>query len=257
VQVILKKTQKEVIKILKKYNLKIYKGEIYKNSRIPIKCVDLEGYIVYPTLGRLKEGKLPKRFDKSNPSIVKNIKHYIEITDDCKNIELISNNFESAKSKLIFKCKIHGFFEMRWDHFQEGNRCPKCNQSKGENRIESWLKQNNINYETQYIFNDCKYISLLRFDFYLPNRNICIEYDGKQHFRPVDFSGENYKKALQEFKLTKKRDKIKNDYCKTHNIPLLRIPYTEFDNIETILENFLKETKINNNKCLTKSENVV
>lgn len=62
----------------------------------------------------------------------------------------------------------------------------------------------------------------IHFDFYLPEENICIEFDGEQHFRPIDyFGGEN------TFKLTQKRDKIKNKYCKNNNIKLLRIKYDE------------------------------
>ena len=69
------------------------------------------------------------------------------------------------------------------------------------------------------------------FDFYLPNYNLCIEFDGAQHYRPV-FGEHN-------FEQTQKHDKIKNEYCESHNIELLRIPYWEGSNSENIIKNKL------------------
>lgn len=68
------------------------------------------------------------------------------------------------------------------------------------------------------------------FDFYLPDYNTCIEYDGELHYKAVDYFGGD--DALSN---TKCRDEIKTQYCKENNIKLIRIPYWEFDNIEEIL----------------------
>ena len=118
--------------------------------------------------------------------------------------------------------------------------CPKCACSKGENRISQYLENRNIDYITQYIFQDCKNIYYLPFDFFLPNKNICIEYDGEYHFSPIrrskSITSEQAKQNLEKLKI---RDKIKTDYCKNKNIQLIRIPYTEFDNIEIILDTYL------------------
>ena len=73
------------------------------------------------------------------------------------------------------------------------------------------------------------------FDFYLPNFNLCIEYDGLQHFKSVKYWG-----GIEGFKKLKKHDKIKNKFCKSNNIKLLRIKYTKFNKIEEILTKFLK-----------------
>ena len=74
------------------------------------------------------------------------------------------------------------------------------------------------------------HVKRLRFDFYLPEYNTCIEYDGRQHFTPVEvFGGE------EGYFKTKKRDGIKNKYCKDNNIGSLRIPYNQINNIEEIL----------------------
>ena len=118
-------------------------------------------------------------------------------------------------------------------------RCNKCNVSLGEDKIENFLINYSIKYKIQYTYNDCKSIRTLPFDFYLPDYNILIEYDGEQHFKPRDFKGEGYNKALNNFIGIKVRDTIKNIYCKNNNIKLIRIPYWYLDDIETILINEL------------------
>lgn len=108
--------------------------------------------------------------------------------------------------------------------------CPFCNESHGENKIRIFLEENDIKYEIQKSFNDCKLKQLLLFDFYLPTNNILIEFDGQQHFEPVKIFG-----GIKKFKETQKRDKIKNKFAEENNIKLLRIPYTEFENVNEIL----------------------
>lgn len=132
------------------------------------------------------------------------------------NIENITSDF----IKII--CPIHGVFEQNAYQHKRGQGCPKCNISKGEKDIELLLQKNNLKYCNQYKFKDCKYKKSLPFDFYLPDLNICIEYDGRQHFECVEiFGGE------EEFKKIKLRDKIKNKYCEDNNIKLIRIKYNE------------------------------
>ncbi|USK82636.1 hypothetical protein LHV56_12485 [Peribacillus frigoritolerans] len=135
----------------------------------------------------------------------------------------------------------------RWNVFpsnfikkKKPTRCPNCNStnnSKGEERISDWLDSKNVNYEQQYRFADCKDKYPLPFDFAIFHNDEIIaltEYDGEQHFKPIDwFGGEG---GLKE---TQRRDKIKRNYCNIKNIPLLRIPYWEFDNIEDILKTTL------------------
>lgn len=121
------------------------------------------------------------------------------------------------------------------NRFLSKTRCPRCKASKGEEAILNYLKDLSITFETQKTFEGLSYKNSLFIDFYLPEHNIAIEYDGLHHFKPVDFSGKNKKQAKKNFDDTKKRDKIKEEYCKKNRIKLIRIPYTEFDNIENIL----------------------
>lgn len=99
--------------------------------------------------------------------------------------------------------------------------CPGCQSSKGEKLVKSILEELGIKYRVQKTYADCVDISQLLFDFYLPDFNILIEYDGIQHFQPVDFFGgeEGYLKQVH-------RDNIKNEYAINNNISLIRIPYT-------------------------------
>ena len=119
-----------------------------------------------------------------------------------------------------------------------GQLCPNCTYkiSKGELRIRNFLDSNNIQYNREYRFDDCKYKIPLPFDFYIESLNMCIEYDGEGHYRPIQRTYDDNYNAEEMFKLTCIRDEIKNKYCKNNDIDLLRIPYWDYDNIETILE---------------------
>ena len=93
----------------------------------------------------------------------------------------------------------------------------------GEVKIAKLLNENNYSFVQQYSFYDCLVNTRkARFDFFVDNKYI-IEYDGKQHFEPVDYFG-----GEEGFQITKHSDKIKSEYCHSHNIPIIRIPYTHF-----------------------------
>ena len=102
------------------------------------------------------------------------------------------------------------------------------------------IKKNNINFKSEYIVNNIEGIEYARFDFYIRKLNLIIEYDGQQHFEPVEkFGGQD------AFKRTQYRDDIKNKYCLENGINLIRIPYWDYKNIEKILDEkltILKET---------------
>lgn len=121
-------------------------------------------------------------------------------------------------------------FNSRPGNFMTNKSCPLCSKdgkSRGEEKIFNILQSMDIKFIREKRFIDCKNLRPLPFDFYIPSKNMIIEYDGEQHFKP--------KFNEKSFEDTKKNDKIKNEYCKSKNIKLIRIPYTEFDNIENIL----------------------
>jgi hypothetical protein len=115
-------------------------------------------------------------------------------------------------------------------------------QSSGEDYVASILTEYKINFVPQYTFDDCKLKYPLRFDFAIMRDDIVIgliEYDGKQHFEPIEFFG-----GIEGFHETKIRDQIKNEYCCSHNIPLIRLHYTlSTDEIKTkVYEYYLSVT---------------
>jgi hypothetical protein len=122
-----------------------------------------------------------------------------------------------------------------------GRGCPKCNKSWGEKRIAKFLDNINIIYIPQHQFKNCKNIFPLRFDFYFPELNTCLEYNGKQHYEEVNNDFFGTKTTLKD---RQRLDRIKENYCKNNNIKLLIIPYWEFNNIESILENLMVEKNI-------------
>lgn len=104
--------------------------------------------------------------------------------------------------------------------------------------IDKLLTNNNIKHKSEYSVRIDN--SIYRFDFYLPEYNLFIEYDGEQHYKPVRYYKQTDKEAELNFEETKRRDKIKDCYCMNNNINLLRIPYWEKENIETIINDHLQ-----------------
>ena len=132
-------------------------------------------------------------------------------------------SYKGNKIKVEIICKEHGsFFQTPAGHLY-GKGCSLCgNTSKKEKIIENILTDKNIKFIREKTFEGCKNINLLRFDFYLPKYNICIEYDGIQHFKSIEIWG-GEKKLLEN----KFRDSIKSNFCKLNKIKLIRINYKE------------------------------
>jgi hypothetical protein len=149
--------------------------------------------------------------------------------------------YEKHNKFVTIICPIHGDFGQKPYIHLMGSGCQKCSESKGEKKVALFLEKNNINFDKQKTFNDCKNINTnrqLKFDFYLPKYNLCIEYDGEYHYEPWRLY---FDKSLANlnFKKMKQRDIIKNNYCINKNINLLRIPYFELKNIDKIISNYL------------------
>lgn len=112
-----------------------------------------------------------------------------------------------------------------------------CLVSKGELTVKNFLTNKAVNFIQQKSFDDCinpETGTKLRFDFYLPDYNCCIEYDGEQHYS----FGYGWN-TEERFKDLRRRDRIKDQYCIDHKIPLYRISYLEYDNIENRIEEIL------------------
>lgn len=139
-------------------------------------------------------------------------------------------DYKNNKTNVMISCPIHGPFFQRPTNHLLGRGCMECNSySKCELKIKYILDEKNINYEYQKSFRDFKNIKTgfpYRFDFFLPDSNIIIEYDGEHHYKPVEiWGGEEYLKMVQY------SDNIKNEYCEKNSIRLLRISYKEKNRI--------------------------
>lgn len=144
-------------------------------------------------------------------------------------------NYINIKSRILVKCSNHSYFETSAELLLNGYGCSSCSKkSKGEEKISQYLLKNNKIYYKQKSFNACESKNKLLFDFFLPEDNICVEYDGIQHFQPVSYFG-----GLYAFKYQKIKDAIKNKFCEDNNIKLIRIPYYNYDDIDKILDMLL------------------
>lgn len=149
------------------------------------------------------------------------------INQDTKNLKIVCPRC----TKNVFITSLKHFCQ------HGGQSCPECyrKESIGERRIRQWLEMNNIDFIQEKWFEDCRDINPLRFDFYLPDKNIAIEFDGEQHFKETHFfSFRNSKTSTTEY--TQSHDIIKTNYCNSHGINLIRIPYTQINGIEKILQ---------------------
>lgn len=166
----------------------------------------------------------------------KNLQYYIQKARKThgEKYDYSKVNFKGYNSKVIIICSIHGEFSQIFGVHADRSGCPKCNESNGEKKIRIFLEKNEIEFEIEKKFKKCVYKRSLLFDFYLPDFNLCIEYDGEHHYYKNSFMG-----GIESLNDCQKRDQIKNKYCKDNGINLIRIPYWEKDNIENILESKL------------------
>ena len=155
----------------------------------------------------------------------------------------IANPFEitlKSPQKIWFICqnnKKHKDYKSNCYNFIYGNRCPECKESKGEKKIRKYLNTHNIDFISQKEFPDLLGVSEwkpLSYDFYIPEQNLLIEYQGEYH------DGTANNQTEEEFIKQQEHDKRKREYAKLHNINLLEIWYYNFNNIEEILNKNIK-----------------
>lgn len=199
-----------------------------------VKCP--QGHIYETRIDRFKCGDRCPHCYGNIPLTIEQIRQVIEN----EGYVLLSNTHK-RKEKIAVQCPKGHIYDVRYDQFASGCRCPYCAESKGERRVRMWLENSKISYEQEKVFKECVHKGYLRFDFYIPCMNLCIEYDGEQHYKATDFTNKmSEEEKLSQLITIQTRDRIKNEYCKENDIGLIRIPYLEFDNIESILSNHIK-----------------
>lgn len=134
--------------------------------------------------------------------------------------------YKNNRTKVKIICEKHGLFIQNPKDHLNGHGCNLCNLSRGENKILNILNILGISFERDKMIDGCSGINggNLPFDFYIPDKNLIIEYDGRQHHEPVDIFG-----GLDTYNKQVINDDIRNKYCDSHNIKLLRISYKDSD----------------------------
>ena len=157
-----------------------------------------------------------------------------EFINEMKNINPnleILGHYTNTRMKIDYECKICGKkTSARVSKLLEGCGCPHCSASKGERYIENILDKNNIQYQTQYCFDDCRIQLPLPFDFAIFDNNNLIglcEYQGIQHYEAKSKFGGASGLRKQQF-----NDMQKREYCRKNNIVLLAIPYYDEGKID-------------------------
>ena len=146
-------------------------------------------------------------------------------------------DYKGMRNFVKITCPLHGdFTQVAYAH-KRTQGCPDCKISKGEISIAKWLSEYKIGFEQQKRFPGCKRKFELPFDFYLPDLNLCIEFDGEQHYKPVKLWG-----GLEGLRKIQESDQIKKQYCIDNNIRLLRIRFDNKDMANT-LKNYIYDTK--------------
>jgi len=207
--------------------------EKFENVNLPIIVKDCDGYIYKSYLYNFTNRGTARKFAQTNPFTLQNLNLWIQLNH--KKFKLLSDQYIGSRNKTLeFKCLQCGFiWKASCNNILRGSGCPQCSQSKGEIDIENYLKLQSINYIPQKEFDGLLGLGNgnLSYDFYLPDYNLLIEYQGQQH--------EHYIKGLHlnkaAFKQQQEHDKRKKDYANIHNIKLLEIWYYDFDNIKQIL----------------------
>ena len=148
----------------------------------------------------------------------------------------ILEDYINDSTKIFFKHNKCGTsYKVRPNDFLNGKRCPTCMQSKGEKRIKEHLDFLNIKYIPQMKYDDLLGVNngQLSYDFYIPIKNILIEYQGQYH------DGTTGNQTEEQFANQQEHDKRKEQYANNNNIKLLEIWYWDYDNVEEILNNNL------------------
>jgi len=133
-----KKLDYEYVECLfNKNGYKIFDGENYASANQKIKCLNTEGYIVYPSVSSLRAGKIPSTIGNGNPDTIINISKFIELNK----LEYMLKQGQSwgGNSKnLIFICDIHGEFFKTWNEFKSGHGCKYCASENKFSINEVW-----------------------------------------------------------------------------------------------------------------------
>jgi hypothetical protein len=171
-------------------------------------------------------GKCPKQSKEDLINLIKENNH------------ILLSDYINVNTKVLidFQCE-HNHHWILPSKYKIGRGCPICSESRGEKRIREWLSLNNVEFESQKEFSELKGVGSgnLSYDFYIPNKNLLIEYQGEFH----DGKANDY--VRENLEIQQEHDKRKREYAKQNNINLLEIWYWDYENIVEILTNYFNK----------------
>ena len=224
-------------------------GDKYNYSKVEYKSSLENIIIICPVHGEFEQlptnhlslCDCPKCAIEQNTSNQKsNNEEFIKIATEkhgCK-YDYSKIDYKGRDTKVIIICQKHGEFLQTPHNHKKGAGCPICKESHGEKLVRKFLIENNYQFEKQKRFETCRNKITLPFDFAVEIKNNLklIEFHGIQHYKPMGFGNEN---KNERFARGLVNDKIKEDWCKENNIPLLIIPYDKIKRINGMLQEFL------------------
>lgn len=245
-----KNSYQEMIEIFEKENLTLLtsKEEYYNfpNPLIKFICPCAPDKIQEKKLSKFLQSPYCNNCHKNKMSKARKEKQYAEFVDICLKRGYIPvsklENYKTVVTPMKYICKKHGEQITNLSHLREGKGCPICKESKGEFKIRTWLEEHNIRYEAQKRFPNLYNKSInakLSYDFYLPDYNLLIEYQGEYHDGKVHEISPKRQK-IENVINQKHNDELKKEYAKKNNYKLFEIWYWDFNNIEKILKKELK-----------------
>lgn len=241
-----RKTTEEVIDKIKSISPHIEILSDYTNSSTKLKCRCTIHDIIWETnretlerggsCKECKKEKIVKSQVMSNEDFIKRLK---EINPKIIPLE----EYITAQTPILCECTEHNY---KWKVrpsalIYKKIGCPKCTHYHAEQILNSLLYKYKYECTPQKTFSECKDKGVLPFDNYLNDYHILIEYDGEGHYKPIPRGSMTKEDAELQLEKQKIHDKIKDEYCINNNIPLIRIPYWEKDNMEYFLLSKLKE----------------
>lgn len=224
-------------------------GNKYDYSKVEYKKNNIKVCIICPEHGEFwqtpndhlnyrgcpKCGKehLKKLFSKTKEQFILGAKKIHGDTYDYSKVEYIN-----AKTKVCIICNEHGEFFVTPDGHLQGRGCPVCGQiHTSVDILAEMLKKNGIIFEREKMF---PWLKMQRLDFYLPDYNIAIEYQGEQHFKPVKYFG-----GEKRFIDRKERDNRKKKLCEQNGVDIIYVSFYKRapDDIIKTEENLINKIK--------------
>lgn len=215
-------------------NLKIMSDTVYSwHDKILLE--DSEGYKGVVVVNNFIYGSTFEKFSiKHNPYALDNLQLLIDKSG--RDSKVLSYKEECGEYKIKIKCECGEEFEVGLFHALRKHLCNKCTKSKSilEDTVERWLQLNGVKYEAQKAFTGLVGVGKksLRYDFYVPDKNCCIEVNGAQHYKPATFGIRSKEDAEQAYKITQIHDKRKEEFCRDNNINFVVIPFWEIEKTE-------------------------